>query len=266
MTTRSDLILVEIDQHKIVTLTFNKPNSLNALSVEVLSVLKRHLESLKDQDIRGILMTGAGEKAFVAGADIKEMLDMSNQQALDFSSLGQDVTVLMESLNVPVIACVNGFALGGGLELALGADFIYCSKNAVFGLPEVKLGLIPGFGGTQRLGRVIGRNIARELIYTGRNVSADEAHRLGLVNEVFNSIEDLLAGGKKTLIKIQKNSIHAIGKAKVATLDGIDLKLKDGLKIERDTFSELFDSFDAKEGTLAFAEKRAANFQHMRGE
>ena len=212
MITNSDLILFELDKDKIATLTFNKPSSLNALSVDVLKVLKSHLINLNEQNIRGVILTGSGDKAFVAGADIKEMLSMSNEQALEFSSLGQEVTCLMESMKVPVIACVNGFALGGGLEMALGADFIYCSKNAVFGLPEVKLGLIPGFGGTQRLSRVIGRNIARELIYTGRNVSAEEAQKLGLVNEVFNSVEELLVGAKKTLARIQKTQFTPLEK------------------------------------------------------
>ena len=172
----------------------------------------------------------------------------------------------MESLPFPVIACVNGFAFGGGLEMVLGADFIYCSKNAVFGLPEVKLGLIPGFGGTQRLARVIGRNVAREAIYTGRNILAEEAASIGLVNKVFESKEELINEAKSTLHKIQKNSIYAVGKAKEATLLGVDLDLKEGLKIESDTFSNLFDSHDAKEGTLAFSEKRKANFEHMKGD
>ena len=266
MTTSSDQVLLNIDENKIATIIFNKPKSLNALSVDVLTLLKEHLTTIKNADVLGVIMTGEGEKSFIAGADIKEMLDMSNDQALEFSNLGQEVTCLMESLSVPVIACVNGFALGGGLEMALGADFIYCSENAVFGLPEVKLGLIPGFGGTQRLSRVIGRNIARELIYTGRNVNAEEAKELGLVNIVFSTVDELLAGAKNTLLKMQKNSIYAIGSAKKATLDGVDISLKDGLKIERDNFAQLFNSYDAKEGTLAFAEKRAAKFEHMKGE
>jgi enoyl-CoA hydratase len=258
------LIVTEIDENKICTITFNNPKSLNALSGQVLTELKESLLNLKAQNILGVILTGAGEKAFVAGADIKEMLSMSNEDALSFSLLGQEVTTLMESLEVPVIACVNGFALGGGLEMALGADFIYCSQNAVFGLPEVKLGLIPGFGGTQRLARVVGRNIAREIIYTGKNLNSEEALAIGLVNKIFNSTQELLEGAKDLLVKIQRNSIFAIGKAKLATLNGIDLDLVQGLKVESDMFAGLFESFDAKEGTQAFAEKRAAKFQHMK--
>ena len=167
---------------------------------------------------------------------------------------------------MPTIACVNGFAFGGGLELALGADFIYCSSNAVFGLPEVKLGLIPGFGGTQRLARLIGRNKAREIIYTGKNISADQAMSLGIVNQVFGTVPELLNEARKTLAQIQNNSLYAIGQAKRALLDGVDIQLKDGMQIEKDIFSSLFTSFDAKEGTMAFSEKRKAIFQHQRGD
>jgi len=266
MNTNDELILSEIDEHKICTITFNNPKSLNALSVEVLGELKRALLRISEQDVLGVILTGAGEKAFVAGADIKEMLTMSNEDASRFSLLGQEVTLLMESLSCPVIACVNGFALGGGLEMALGADFIYCSKNAVFGLPEVKLGLIPGFGGTQRLARVVGRNIAREMIYTGKNLNSEEAKSIGLVNQVFETKEELINGATKVLLKMQKNSIFAIGRAKQATVGGVDLELSKGLKLESDVFAGLFDSYDAKEGTAAFADKRPAAFQHMKGE
>ena len=266
MSTNESKVLVEIDDSRICTITFNNPKSLNALNSEILKLLKESLLSLKSKDVLGVILTGSGEKSFVAGADIKEMLSMETEGASQFSLLGQEVTSLMESLPVPIIACVNGFAFGGGLEMALGADFIYCSNNALFGLPEVKLGLIPGFGGTQRLARVVGRNLAREIIYTGRNISSQEATLIGLVNKSFDSVEDLLSGAKKTLIKMQNNSMFAIGMAKQATLKGVDLDLEDGLKVESDTFSSLFESHDAKEGTRAFAEKRTANFQHMKGD
>lgn len=266
MSTDNKFILCEIDEHKICTITFNNPKSLNALSVKVLQELKEALLGLNGQNVLGIILTGAGDKSFVAGADIKEMLSMSNDDASSFSLLGQEVTMLMEALPVPVIACVNGFALGGGLEMALGADFIYCSKNAIFGLPEVKLGLIPGFGGTQRLSRVVGRNIAREMIYTGKNLTSEEAFNIGLVNKVFETTQDLMDTAKDVLLKMQKNSLFAIGRAKAATLNGADVELSQGLRVESDMFAGLFNSFDAKEGTQAFAEKRPANFQHMKGE
>ena len=261
-----DQVKLDIDDNKICTLTFNKPNSLNALSCDVLKLLKERLLTISKKDVLGLIIVGQGDKAFVAGADIKEMLDMNNDQALGFSKLGQEVTCMMESLSLPVIACVNGYALGGGLEMALGADFIYCSRNAIFGLPEVKLGLIPGFGGTQRLSRLVGRNIARELIYSGRNIDADEAIKIGLANRVYDTVDDLLFGAKKELLMMQKNSIYAIGKAKFALNNGIDLDLESGLKIEKDIFSDLFNSNDAQEGTRAFTEKRKPSFQHMKRE
>ena len=169
----------------------------------------------------------------------------------------------MESLPFPVIACVNGFALGGGLEMALGADFIYASENAVFGLPEVKLGLIPGFGGTQRLSRIVGKNKAREIIFTGKNISAAEAKEIGFVNEVFENKEELIEAGLKALKTICKNSIQAVHRAKKALLEGSDLDLSEGLKIEADIFGGVFELEDAKEGTLAFSEKRKPNFKHF---
>lgn len=267
MSINEDLVVLEIDQNKIATITFNNPKSLNALSRDVLKNFKQKLNLVADdKNILGLVLIGEGEKAFIAGADIKEMLDMNIEDAQKFSLLGQEVTLIMENLEIPVIACVNGFALGGGLEMALGADFIYCSKNAVFGLPEVKLGLIPGFGGTQRLARVVGRNIAKELVYSGRNIMAEEALQMSLVNKIFENKTDLLNGAKDFLVKTQKNSIFAIGQAKKALVNGIDLIVSEGLKGESDIFASLFDSHDAKEGTKAFAEKRTANFRHLKGE
>ena len=261
----SDLVKLEIDENRIGTITFNNPKSLNALNSLVLEAFNNVLIELKERkDVLGVIVTGEGEKAFIAGADIKEMLSMSNEEARSFSELGQQVTLLMESISCPVIACVNGFALGGGLEMALGADFIYCSKNAIFGLPEVKLGLIPGFGGTQRLSRVVGRNVARELIFSGKSISSSEAYRINLVNEVYENKDELISGAKKFLVSVQENSLFSIGKAKDCLLRGIEIDLIDGLQLEGQIFSGLFDSEDAKEGTKAFAEKRKAIFQHTR--
>ena len=267
MSIKNELVSIEITDSRIAVLKFNNPKSLNALSIEVLQAFEQRLIEIKENKrVLGVILTGEGEKAFVAGADIKQMLEMSTSEAQKFSFLGQNVTTMMEDLDVPVIACVNGFALGGGLEMALGADFIYCSGNAVFGLPEVKLGLIPGFGGTQRLAKVVGRNRAKELIYSGRNVLAEEAREIGLVNRVFDSIEEMLVEALAQLVKMQKNSIFAIGQAKAALNSGVDLTTKEGLERECSIFSNLFDSYDAKEGTKAFAEKRAANFEHLKGE
>ena len=259
-------ILVK-DINKVRLIELNRPKSLNALNRQVLVNFKESLVQInQNKEILGLIITGSGEKAFVAGADIKEMLSLSTDEAKSFSELGQEVTSMMEALEIPVIACVNGFALGGGLEMALGADFIYCSSNAVFGLPEVKLGLIPGFGGTQRLARVIGRNIARELVYTGRNVSAEEAVKLRLVNKLFETTDEMIEEAQSVLYKIQRNSIFAIGQAKMSINNGVDLSIDEGLKKESSIFAKLFGSFDAKEGTEAFVEKRNAKFEHIKGD
>tara|TARA_B100000925_G_C22010950_1_gene476462 strand:+ start:10890 stop:11681 length:792 start_codon:yes stop_codon:yes gene_type:complete len=248
---------------KIISIT--RPEALNALNSEVLNELNSTFELLLGQEsgTNGVLITGDGEKSFIAGADIKSMIGMSNAEAKDLSQLGQQTTLLMESLPFPVIACVNGFALGGGLEMALGADFIYASENAIFGLPEVKLGLIPGFGGTQRLSRLVGKNKAREIIFSGKNISAADAKEIGFVNEVFKDKDELIEAGLKTLKTISKNSIQAVSQAKKALLEGSDLDLSEGLKIEADIFGGVFELEDAKEGTAAFSEKRKPNFKHF---
>ncbi|MFN8370516.1 MAG: enoyl-CoA hydratase/isomerase family protein [Bacteriovoracaceae bacterium] len=176
-------------QNSVVILSINRPDKLNALNADVLKELKAFLieiHSDKNFEFKGLVITGEGDKAFIAGADIKEMSNMSNDEALLFGQLGQEVTLMFEKLKIPVIAAVNGFALGGGLEIAMSCDFIYAVTTAKMGLPEVSLGLIPGFGGTQRLSKIIGRNQAREMIYTGKNVTAEEALNLGLVNKLFN--------------------------------------------------------------------------------
>ena len=258
------LNIEEIDGgFKIISIT--RPEALNALNSDVLNELNATFESFlgEESGTNGVLITGDGEKSFIAGADIKSMIGMSNSEAKKLSQLGQQTTLLIESLPFPVIACVNGFALGGGLEMALGADFIYASENAVFGLPEVKLGLIPGFGGTQRLSRIVGRNKAREIIFTGKNISAAEAKEIGFVNEVFKNKEELIEAGLNTLKTISKNSIQAVSQAKKALLQGSDLDLSEGLKIEADIFGGVFELEDAKEGTVAFSEKRKPNFKHF---
>ncbi|MEE3078687.1 MAG: enoyl-CoA hydratase-related protein [Bdellovibrionota bacterium] len=246
-----------------ITLTVNREKSLNALNSQVLLDLKDLLTSLNEsvETLKGMVVTGAGEKAFIAGADIVEMSDMSVDEAHDFATLGQEVTFLFEELPFPVIACVNGFALGGGCEMAMSADFIYATDNAVFGQPEVKLGLIPGFGGTQRLAKLIGRNRAKEIIYTGRNVKIDEAKELGLVVKSFSSKEEMINEAFKTLEKVSKNSPLAVSISKAAMNAGNDLTNEEGLGIEAKHFADLFDSYDMKEGTKAFVEKRAPEFK-----
>jgi enoyl-CoA hydratase len=251
-------------QEKFGVVTMNRPTKLNALNVELLTELKELLTDLKNDDhfqLLGLIVTGEGDKAFIAGADIAEMSDMNASDAYTLGHLGQQVTMLFETLQVPVIACVNGFALGGGCEMAMSCDFIYATENAVFGQPEVKLGLIPGFGGTQRLAKLVGRNNAKEMIYSGRNVKADEALRMGLVVRTFANKESMLAEAMKTLKAISANSPYAVSIAKKVMNEGVDLTVTEGLQLEKRQFSAIFTSEDMREGTHAFIEKRAPNFK-----
>lgn len=250
------------EEDKIGIITINREDKLNALNSDVLDEIRDLLESLADnRELVGLILTGAGEKSFIAGADIAAMVDMDKDQAHLFTLKGQQVSLMLEECRFPIIACVNGFALGGGLEMALSCDFIYATKNALFGLPEVSLGLIPGFGGTQRLAKVIGRARAKELVYSGNKVDCNTAQDYGLVLESFESKSDLIAGAIETLKRVSKNSPLAVGVAKNAINQGVDLCNIDGLEIEAKLFSELFESEDMKEGTQAFIEKRKANFK-----
>ncbi len=251
-------------QEKFGVVTINRPTKLNALNEELLGELKELLVDLhtdSEYKLMGLIVTGEGDKAFIAGADIQEMSDMTPSDAYRLGQLGQQVSMLFESLQVPVIAAVNGFALGGGCEMAMCCDFIYATENAIFGQPEVKLGLIPGFGGTQRLAKLVGRNNAKELIYTGRNIKADEALRMGLVVRTFPSKEAMMAEALKTLKHISGNSPFAVSIAKKVMNEGIDLTIAEGLQLEKRQFSGIFSSEDMKEGTRAFLEKRAPSFK-----
>lgn len=261
MNTKYKYLLVEIE-NQIATVTINREDKLNALNKEVLQDLKSCFENIeKNTDILAVIITGSGEKAYIAGADISAMSDMDPEAGREFAEFGQGVTVTIENCSKPVIAAVNGYALGGGLEFALCADFIYATENALFGLPEVSLGLIPGFGGTQRLSKIIGRNRAKEMIYTGKNISAMDAKSYGLALEVFTNKDELLAGAKKTISKMAKNSPFAIGQAKKVINLGVDEINDIGLKKESETFGAIFASYDMKEGTKAFAEKRKPEFK-----
>lgn len=257
-------IRFEIVDQQIGIITINRPEKLNALNSEVLTELKLLLQDLKGCHfslVHGLILTGEGEKAFIAGADISEMNAYDSAQARKFAQLGQEVSLLFEDLQLTVIAAVNGFALGGGCEMACSADFIFATQNAIFAQPEVKLGLIPGFGGTQRLSRLIGRNKAKELIYSGRNFDSSEALALGLVNKVFEKKDDLMEYAKSFIKEISKNSLLAVSLSKKSINEGSDIFLREGLNIELDRFSEVFNSFDMKEGTKAFLEKRRPEFQ-----
>jgi len=259
MTNKFETIVLDVNDG-LGILTINRPSKLNALNIQVHRELKTLLTELQSSNLKGLILTGEGEKAFIAGADIAEMKPMNPGEAEAFSELGQQVTLLMESLPFPTIAAVNGFALGGGFEMALSCDFIFASQNAVFGLPEVKLGLIPGFGGTQRLSRVVGERRAKEMMFSGRNVKCDEAKALGIVLEVFADKAQLMAETQNWFKTTLSNSSHAIARAKETLREGIEKSLVEGLKVEAKAFGNIFQTPEMIEGTTAFVEKRKANF------
>lgn len=243
------------------TLTIQRPQALNALNSQVLDEVTSFVEAMKGRkDIRALIITGAGDKAFVAGADIKQMTSMNPTEAQTFAHKGQRAFDGLEQLPFAVIAAVNGFALGGGCELALACDIILASEKAKFGLPEVSLGLLPSFGGTQRLARAVGMYKARELIFTGEFFSAEEGLRMGLISKVL-APDQLLPEAKRMAALIATRGPIAVAKAKRAVNDGYDLLLKDGLTQEAKLFGELFATQDQKEGTGAFVEKRKPDFK-----
>ena len=247
-------------EDSIGILTIDRQDRLNALDAEVLGELRSAIEEASGTSgLRCLIVTGAG-KAFVAGADIESMKDMDPERAKELASLGHGTLDMLESLPCPVIAAVNGFALGGGCELALACDFIHVSTKAKLGQPEVKLGVIPGFGGTQRLTRRVGVGRARELIYTGRMIDAEEAVRIGLANASFEP-DQLLPETKKTAAAIAQMGPLAIAAAKRVILDGADAPLRDANRREIDAFAQCFTSQDQKEGMSAFLEKRPPAFK-----
>ncbi len=245
----------------VALLTIDRPDVLNALNTETLKEMRRALEELStDTSVRVVVLTGSGEKAFIAGADISEMHQKNTSLGISFAQMGQEVTKLLEFMPKPTIAAVNGFALGGGTEMAISCDFIVCSENAVFGQPEVALGIIPGFGGTARLAKFVGFPRAKELIFSGRKIKADEALRIGLTNRVVP-----LSELRKTVIDlaglISRNSFSAVSTAKVLLnefSESIGLSAK--LDAEATEFGKLFASHDQREGMGAFLEKRKPKF------
>lgn len=260
MTEYNTLTLEKTEEMAI--LTVNRPKMLNALSQEVLTELSAALDEVEeDLSTRVLIVTGSGTKAFVAGADIKEMKGKNAVEGRIFSSLGNTVFAKLEQLRQPTIAAVNGFSLGGGCELALACDIRIGAENAKFGQPEVGLGIIPGFGGTQRLTRLVGIGKAKELIYTGSNVAAEEAYRIGLLNKV-TTAEDLLEETKVMAKKIMKNSPLGVEGSKKAINQGMQMSLQQGLILESEIFGALFATEDQKEGMTAFVEKRKAQFEN----
>jgi enoyl-CoA hydratase len=253
------------NQNAIWTLTLNRPEALNALNAELLGELSQALTEISEknlQEAKVLIVTGSGEKAFVAGADIKEINQLKIDSAKKFAEKGQAIFRQLENLQIPVIAAVNGFALGGGLELALSCDFIYASENAKFGLPEVTLGLIPGFGGTVRLSRVLNLPKAKEWIFTGQMVSAAEAKQLGLVNQVL-PLAELMPAVKKVAEAIASRGPVAVGVAKASIMEAFDHDIDSAMAIEASKFATLFETQDVREGTSAFIEKRKAQFQGL---
>ncbi|KAA2252248.1 enoyl-CoA hydratase [Solihabitans fulvus] len=245
----------------ITTVTVTRPEARNALSARTLTEL-RHL---LDRATAPLILTGAPGPAFVAGADIGEMAAMTPEEGEEFGRLGQSVTSLLESVPVPVIACVDGYALGGGCEIALACDFVYATKKSVFGQPEVLLGLIPGFGGCVRLQQQVGPGRAREMIYSGKQVGATEAHRIGLVNELFESRAAMLAAARHTLVTISQNSAAAVALCKATINAARGRTVPAGLDIELAAFRRAFSTPDMREGTTAFLAKRKPQFSQDEG-
>ena len=236
-------------------ITINRPKALNALNSEVLKELDACLDGVNLETTRALILTGSGEKSFVAGADIGEMSTLTKAEGEAFGKIGNDVFRKLETFPIPVIAAVNGFALGGGCEISMSCDIRICSDNALFGQPEVGLGITPGFGGTQRLARIIGVGKAKEMIYAATNIKADEALRIGLVNAVY-PLEELMPAAKKLAGKIAKNAPIAVRACKKAINEGLDVDMDKAMVIEEKLFGNCFESEDQKEGMAAFLEKR----------
>ena len=246
---------------KVALVTFNRPDAMNALNPDVMIEFGDILDKIRNDDnVAAVVLTGAGDKAFVAGADIKAMMVMNPLTARNFSALGQEVILKLESLPQPVIAAVNGFALGGGCEIAMGCDFIYASEKARFGQPEINLAIVPGFGGTQRLPRLVGKNLAKELCLTGDMIGAAEAKEIGLVNKVFPPGE-VLEAALKTAAGIAAKSRVTVRGIKNLIDRGYQVELRTGLAMESETFGAIRGGLDAQEGLSAFAEKRKPDFK-----
>ena len=242
------------EEGEIAILTINRPKALNALNSQVLDELDRVLDDIDTDKIRALILTGAGEKSFVAGADIAEMSTLTKEQSQAFSKKGNDVFRKIETFEIPVIAAINGFALGGGCEISMSCDIRICSDNAIFGQPEVGLGITPGFGGTQRLARLVGPGMAKQMIFTGQNIKAEEALRIGLVNAVYPQNE-LLNEARKLALAIAKNGAHAVKNSKKAINDGLQLDIDKALKIEEKLFGDCFQSSEQVDRMKKFLEK-----------
>lgn len=265
-----ETIKLEVSE-AVLTITINRPKAMNALSQQVIAELREVVGYLRenlgvksddrvDWSLRGIIITGAGEKSFIAGADIAEMNGMNVEDVRKYAADAQEFTLWLEELPVPVIAAVNGFALGGGTEMALACDIIFASEDAWFGQPEVALGLIPGFGGTVRLQKAVGPQLAADLILSGRRINAHEAKEIGLAARVYESDSELLTGAHDLLKSVRAQSPSAVALSKKTIGSVAHLSTREGLQVELDAFAECFGSADKIEGTAAFVEKRKPNF------
>ena len=261
-----DYILYE-QNGNVATITINREKALNALNSQVLDELNATLDAVDLATVRCLVITGAGAKSFVAGADIGEMSSLTKAEGEAFGKKGNDVFRKIETFPIPVIAAVNGFALGGGCEISMSCDIRICSDNAVFGQPEVGLGITPGFGGTQRLARLVGAGMAKQMIYTARNIKAADAYRIGLVNEVYSAEVDvdgnvvksaqevMLAAAQKMAATIAKNAPIAVRNCKKAINDGLDADMDQAVAIEEKMFGDCFETEDQKYGMAFFLDK-----------
>ncbi len=238
-------------QGAVAVLTIDRPKALNALNPDVLADLKAAFEGIDQNAVRCVVLTGAGDKSFVAGADIGSMSTMTKAEGEAFGKLGNDIFLMIESFPLPVIAAVNGFALGGGCELAMSCDIRICSDNAMFGQPEVGLGITPGFGGTQRLPRIVGLGMAKQLLYTARNIDSAEALRIGLVNAVVPQA-DLMETAVKMANTIAKNAPIAVRACKKAVNEGMQVSIDKAVEIEEKLFGDCFETHDQVEGMACF--------------
>lgn len=256
-----DTLLFDLDADGLAVVTINRPDKLNALNAQVLKDLAEAMEAIRaDEAVRGVVITGAGPKSFVAGADIAQFADLSPADAIVLAQRGQAAFDAIEASPKPVVAAVNGFALGGGCELALACHLRVASANARFGQPEVNLGIIPGYGGTQRLPRVVGLGVATEMILTGAPISAERARAVGLVNQIAPEGEDVVLAAKALLRTITSKGPIAVRLSLEALRASGDTALEDGLAYEAERFGEAFATADAKEGVGAFLERRKPEF------
>lgn len=258
-----DYILYE-QNGNVATITINREKALNALNSQVLDELNATLDAVDLATVRCLVITGAGSKSFVAGADIGEMSNLTKAEGEAFGKKGNDVFRKIETFPIPVIAAVNGFALGGGCEISMSCDIRICSDNAVFGQPEVGLGITPGFGGTQRLARLVGAGMAKQMIYTARNIKAADAYRIGLVNEVYSAEVDadgnvvksaqevMLAAAQKMAATIAKNAPIAVRNCKKAINEGISKPINEAVAVEEKMFGDCFETHDQVEGMQCF--------------